>query len=163
MSSWLENFLALVSQYYRPSIPAPGQQAVVNTSTDIAPVILANWGMEVFNQGKIKIRSGQYKLASLDSLERFALWAKVGSRHRPYQPYFRECGHFAADLMGQFIHHWPGQFFGCITFALPGGAAHEVNITFSPDLELRFWNPQDEIWIPNQQVLQGALDQIWHP
>lgn len=158
---WLENFMALVRQYYRPSYPTPVELGEI-TPNDMALLIVGVWPNAV-NEGKVKIRSAKYKRRTWDSIERFALHTKVANRYRPFTKHFRECGHFAADLAGQFYHNkqWQGQAIGTIIY-MSGVGWHEVNIVFGGDPPtMRFWEAQDGVW--TTRVAGAELDTIWIP
>lgn len=165
---WLENFLEMVRRYYRPARPVPVDCGEI-IPNDIIYLVIPHWP-NIANEGKLKIRSPRYKLKTFDSIERYLLHCKCHSRYQPYVPGFHECGHFAADALGQICHNpdWTGTAFGTIIYA-PEIAWHEENIVIgcdspeSPIPKMRFWNAQDGMWRANSQVIGHPVDTIWIP
>ncbi len=158
--NFLEYF-SKIMKYYRPSFPVPEDVSVIMPN-DMYPKILQAWPNAI-DEGKVKIRSAKYKVRTRPSFEAFALHTKVQGKYRPFIEGFRECGHSAADLAGQFYHNkdWAGQAIGTIIYANPV-RLHELNIVFLPGV-MAFWEPQDGVWKPYYMVAGQLLDIIWIP
>ncbi len=158
--SFLEYFSKIMA-FYRPFFPAPVDVSVI-TPNDMYPKILEAWP-DAINEGRVKVRSAQYKVRSRRSFERFAIHTKTHGKYRPYVEDFYGCSQSAAALMGQFYHNkdWAGQAIGTIIYGNPV-KWHEINIVFLPG-KMAFWEPQDAVWKPYHQVAGRPLDIIWIP
>lgn len=163
---WLENFIALVRQYYRPAHPTRIDLGTFDTSQDIAPLIADAWGYGVFGENKIKTLSGEYKATTIDSLLRFVKHCKIDELD--YVEPFHNCPDFAMGLLGKLTNtkQWWGTAFGYLCIMTPVGW-HAINIAFAyPDKDdltctMYFIEPQDARLLTYSEI--PALDLILLP